>query len=73
MEFTPAVDLIKGDKLCGTFNNINNGFKKLKNVFDRDIIIKTATDAPTIFSEETKDFEFGILIPPYNPLRQALR
>jgi DNA-binding PadR family transcriptional regulator len=71
MEFTPTVDLIKGDELCVTFNNINNGFKKLKNVFDSDIIIKTATGAPTIFSEKTEDFDFGILIPPYVPQGQT--
>jgi len=71
VNFSSHIDVIRGNHLSVKFNNIDYGFKKIKNVFSNDITIKTGTDAPAIFFEKTKDYEFGIMIPPYIPPGQA--
>jgi hypothetical protein len=65
MKMKPTVKVLNGNDFCVTMNNV---FKKYSNVFDTDIIIKTDTDVFTIFTEKTKEYEFGILAPPYIPL-----
>jgi len=57
----PKVKIVKGNNFRVT---LNNGFSSLKNVFDTDLLIKTGSDMPTLFSESTKGYEFGLLVPP---------
>ena len=46
---------------------MNNGFKKLKNVFDEEICIRTDALKLAIFSEKTQDYSFGLLVQTFRP------
>ena len=63
VSYTPSSGKIKnGDKLGVVFSY---AVPQIAATFQNDVEIKTSSDAPAWFYEETDDYFLGILVPPY--------
>lgn len=58
----PKCEILSGNQLEVT---LTYGIDHIVYTFDRDVVIKTKSNAPAIFSEKTDDYDFNLLIPPY--------